>query len=220
MNLKRLVYRVTMHRSKKYIVNKYGEVFWKDFKQKSMRILNSILPKVPDIGESIFAFNYDFCPTYISWYKSFMELGLSSDEACKEIWKMNECLVTIIPSWMLSLSVNAYLGGFRRSAARHEQRMKANKLHPYDWKIAYREIDDKTFEIDITECAMLKLSKDFDALGMYPAICRMDYLFSHYMGSGFERTKTLGDGDSCCNCRYHMRGSCEWAPEKGFEYRK
>lgn len=40
---------------------------------------------------------------------------------------------------------------------------------------------------------------------------------NHY---GFERTKTLGDGDECCNCRYYIKGDCDWSPEKGFNDRK
>lgn len=215
-----VLYRITMNRSKKYIVKKYGSGFWNGFKLKSGQYLASILPKVPDIGESVFAFNYKFGPPYMAWYKAFMDSGLSRDEAGREIWAMNECLVTTIPKWLLPLSGKSYIGGFRKKAAEHVRRTKANDLHPYDWKIDYREINKNTFEIEITECAMLKLGKDFDALGMYPAICRMDYLFSHYMGNGFERTKTLGDGDDCCNCRYHIVGNCEWSPEKGFESRK
>lgn len=30
----------------------------------------------------------------------------------------------------------------------------------------------------------------------------------------------LGDGDDCCNCRYHIEGSCEWSSEKGFNEEK
>jgi hypothetical protein len=93
-------------------------------------------------------------------------------------------------------------------------------MHPYDWKIRYRNINDKVFEIDIYECAMIKVCRDYDAMGLFPAMCRMDYLFSHYMGNGFERTRTLGDGDDCCNCRYILPGTCEWPSEKGFEDRK
>jgi hypothetical protein len=40
------------------------------------------------------------------------------------------------------------------------------------------------------------------------------------MGNRFVRSKTLGDGDSCCNCHYDLVGECEWAPEKGFAERK
>jgi hypothetical protein len=65
-----------------------------------------------------------------------------------------------------------------------------------------------------------KLAHDFDADGLLPGICRMDFLFSNLMGNGFERTKTLGDGDDCCSCRYHLVGNCNWSPKKGFIDRK
>lgn len=220
MKFTKAIYRLTMFRVKKVIVQKYGNVFWTEFKINSKAHLSDILPQVNDIGDSIFAFNYDFCPAYIAWYKAYIGLGLSSDEACKEIWMMNEKLVTVIPKWLLDISVKGYIGAFRKKAQQHVQKQEARNLHPYDWKLVYREVSENTFKLDITECGMLKLSQDFDAMGMYPMICRMDYLFSHYMGNGFERTKTLGDGDNCCNCRYSIVGSCEWSPEKGFENRK
>jgi hypothetical protein len=220
VKLTKTVYSLTMLRTKKVIIQKYGNVFWNEFKIRSKEHVTEILPQVTDIGSSIFAFNYEFCTAYIAWYKAFMELGLSSNEACIEIWMMNEKLVTIIPKWLVYMSVKAYIGGFRKKAVQHVQKQEAGNLHPYDWKLGYHEISDNTFELDITECGMLKLSQDFDAMGMYPMICRMDYLFSHYMGNGFERTKTLGDGDDCCSCRYSIIGSCEWSPEKGFENRK
>jgi hypothetical protein len=99
-------------------------------------------------------------------------------------------------------------------------RQDRGELHPYDWHLTYREVSANTFEIDITECGLKKLAHDFAADGLLPGICRMDYLFSWLMGNGFERTRTLGDGDDCCNCRYHLVGDCEWSPEKGFETRK
>ena len=93
-------------------------------------------------------------------------------------------------------------------------------MHPYDWQIQYRDVDTNCFEIDILACGIKKLAADFHAEGMLPGICRMDYLYASIMKNGFERTKTLGDGDDCCNCRYFLKGDCEWAPEKGFVTRK
>lgn len=75
-------------------------------------------------------------------------------------------------------------------------------------------------EVNITRCGMRTLAKDFDALGMFPAVCRVDYLMFSIMGGGFQRNKTLGDGDSCCNCIYTIGGKCDWNPEKGFKNRK
>jgi len=48
----------------------------------------------------------------------------------------------------------------------------------------------------------------------------LDYLTSHYLKSGFERTLTLGDGDEMCNNKFFIDGECEWSPEKGFNIRK
>lgn len=215
-----ILYNVTMVRSQKYITEKYGHDFWIKFKASSNYKLKMILPKVPDIGVSIFSFNYQFGPYYIAWYKTYMELGLSSEEACQNLWVMNEKMVTTVPKALLHAIGKSYLNGFRKKAAAHVERQKKNVLHPYDWKVEYREISQNSFELDITECGLLKLVNDFDARGMLPSICRMDYLFSNLMGNGFARTKTLGDGDDCCNCHYDLVGKCDWSPEKGFTDRK
>jgi hypothetical protein len=220
MKLAKAVYALTLFSSKREIALRHGKGFYKSFARSSAGLLRDILPKIPDIGESVFSFNYQFCPSYIVWYKSYLSLGLTSDEAMREIWMMNEKLVRLIPGIFRRLSANMYLGTFRKKGRKHEARSESGEVHPYDWKVRYRELGAGVFEIDIYECAMIKVSRDFDALGMYPMVCRMDYLFSHYMGSGFLRTKTLGDGDDCCNCRYILPGSCEWSPEKGFEDRK
>lgn len=218
--MKKVIYYVTIFRSRKVLKSKYGKDFWESFKKLSREKLTAILLVMPDIGKSIFSFNYKFAPAYIAWYKTFLELGLAQQEAWENLWVMNEKMVTIIPKFLLHATGKRYIGGFRKKATAHIARQRCNEIHPYDWRISYREISKNTFEVDITECAMKKLAHDFDADGLLPGICRMDFLFSHLMGNGFERTKTLGDGDDCCNCRYHLVGSCDWSPEKGFIDRK
>lgn len=133
---------------------------------------------------------------------------------------MNERMARALPGFLLKILGRVFWNSIGRQAPAHEARQKAGRLHPYDWKIAYRAVDANTREVDILECAYIKLANDFDARGMLPGVCRMDYLFSHLMGNGFTRTKTLADGDECCNCRYQRKGACEWSPEKGFADRK
>lgn len=218
--MKRIIYSLTMLRSRKVLLRKYGKDFCNSYSRLSKEEFETILPRVPDIGKSIFSFNYQFAAPYIAWYKSLLKLGLSQQEAWEMIWLMNEKLATTVPNFLLHATGKRYFNGFRKKAAAHIERQQQSKLHPYDWRVAYREISDNTFELDIAECAMKKLAHDFDADGLLPGICRMDFLFSHLMSNGFERTKTLGDGDDCCNCRYQIEGSCEWSPEKGFINRK
>lgn len=216
----KVIYSFMMIRSRKILINKYGKAFWNGFRIRSKEKLAEILPLMPDIGKSIFSFSYKFAPACIACYNTFLESGLSQQEAWENIWLMSEKLVTTIPKFLLHFVGKSYLNSFRRKVTIHVERQQRNKLHPYDWQVTYREISENTFELDITKCGIKKLAHDLNAEGLLPGICRLDYLLSHLMGNGFERTKTLGDGDECCNCRYHIEGSCEWSPEKGFEGRR
>lgn len=212
----KVIYSITMILSRKPLIKKYDKTFWNSFRKSSEEKLDIIVPLTPDIGKSVFSFNYKFAPACIACYKTFLELGLLQQEAWENIWLMSEKLLTIIPKFLLHFVGKTYLNSFRKKMLAHIERQQHNELHSYDWRATYREISKNTFELDITECGIKKLAHDFNADGLLPGICRVDYLSSHLMGNGFERTKTLGDGDDCCNCRYHIEGTCEWSPEKGF----
>ena len=209
-----------MSKSKKYFCKKYGQEWYANFRQLSYQFFDDICPKVPNIGTSIFSMNYKFAPAYIAWYKALQQLKFDPNEIDKEIWTLNENLMNIFPAFLLKLIGKTYLNSFRKKAKNHIERQKQGKLHPYDWKLDFRPIDSNTFEINIKECAYKKLAQDFQVEEMLPGICRMDYLMANLMGNGFTRTKTLGDGNDCCNCRYARVGNCEWSPEKGFVDRK
>lgn len=55
---------------------------------------------------------------------------------------------------------------------------------------------------------------------MLPAICQVDYMISHYMNVGFERTGTLGTGCDKCDGKYCLKGQCDWDIEKRLAERK
>lgn len=216
----RFILSISMHKSKKYFCEKYGHDWFDNFSKLSFRYFDDIIPNIPSIGKSVFSMNYKFAPIYIAWYKALAQLKLSPSEIDKEIWLLNEAFMKTFPSFLLKMSGRIYVDSFRNKAARHIERQEQGKLHRYDWKINFRNIDKNCFEIDIVECAFKKLSEDFNVPQLLPGICRMDYLMANLMGNGFTRTKTLGDGDNCCNCSYSKVGYCEWSPEKGFIERK
>lgn len=218
--MEKIIYRIAMYQNKSYLTNRYSKEWFQKFSKESKRRLNEILPKVPDIGKSISSFNYKFAPSYIAWYLTLEEMGFSKDETTEIIWALNEHMIHMVPSFLMHTVGKSYFNSFRKKAAQHIQRQESTGVHPYDWQIQYRDVDTNCFEIDILACGIKKLAADFHAEGMLPGICRMDYLYASIMKNGFERTKTLGDGDDCCNCRYFLKGDCEWAPEKGFVTRK
>ncbi len=214
------IYRYTMLRSRRGLIRQYGKAFWNSFRSLSLRYFRDIAPQVPDIGESIFSLNYAFLPAYVAWYRAFSDLNVEPEQIDRCIWFMNDRMITNIPNWLAKAIGKRYYHSFQKKAKSHLQRQAENRSHPLDWRIAYRKLNEETFEIDILSCPFQQLSAKFGAAGLLPGICRMDYLFANRLGNGFSRTKTLGDGDDCCNCHYELIGNCLWAPETGFIDRK
>ena len=209
--MNRFIYYLTMFRSKRVIIQEYGKEFWCGFKDTSDKLFKLVLNDTPDIGKSVFSFNYAYAPSYVAWYKAMRKQGLSAEQADDLMWKMNERMLLTVPGPLLGMTGKAYLNSFRRKAKTHMERQK-NGLHPFDWEIQYQDIDKNSFEINITKCGFIAFAKKFGTEGMLPGICNVDYMISYYMGNGFKRTKTLGYGDSCCDCHYELTGKCPIRP--------
>lgn len=216
-----IIFNTMTYKAKKNLCKVYGVDFYRDFKRRSKKSFKDMLQDVPCIGKSVFSLCYNYGPCYFAWYKALREQNICKEEALKLIWQINEDYVKSFQKPILHwFGKNIYLGGFRRKAAESEKRGKEGTLHPFDWRIEYKDIDKNTFAINVYECGMLKLAKKFGFMEMFPQVCRMDYLFSHYFGNSFKRTGTLADGNNCCDCWYQCPGECEWKLEQGPGNRK
>lgn len=215
--MQKFIYRLTMCRSKGYIQKQYGKSFWKSFREHSDAVFRQVAAELPDIGDSIFSFNYAYAPSYVAWYRSMRQLGLDAGQADDLMWKMNEKMLLSVPKPFLHMAGKSYLNSFRKKAKQHLQRQGKPGFSEYDWLIDYRDIDANSFEIDIRRCGFITVAKRYGVEGMLPGICSVDYMVSHYMGNGFSRTKTLGDGDECCNCHYELTGKCPLRAPEGMK---
>ena len=215
--MQKFIYRLTMCRSKGYIQKQYGKSFWKSFREHSDAVFRQVAAELPDIGDSIFSFNYAYAPSYVAWYRSMRQLGLDAGQADDLMWKMNEKMLLSVPKPFLHMAGKSYLNSFRKKAKQHLQRQGKPGFSEYDWLIDYRDIDANSFEIDIRRCGFITVAKKYGVEGMLPGICSVDYMVSHYMGNGFSRTKTLGDGDECCNCHYELSGKCPLRAPEGMK---
>jgi len=219
--ISKFIFHIGIWAIRKSLRKEYGQEVYRNFVSEAKKQFKHIMSLTPDIGNSVFKFNFAFTPCYIAWYKAFLYLKMDNDTIIGWIWKIHENLLSSVPQGLLKwYGAKVYLGGFRKNAVKHEIRQTQKLLHDYDYKIKFKNIDDTTFEIKIYQCGMKKLCEENGATGLFPGVCRIDYLLSHYMGCGFFRTKTLSDGHEYCDCRYSMTGDCEWSPEKGFENRK
>lgn len=215
--MQKFIYRLTMCRSKGYIQKQYGKSFWKSFREHSDAVFRQVAAELPDIGDSIFSFDYAYAPSYVAWYRSMRQLGLDAGQADDLMWKMNEKMLLSVPKPFLHMAGKSYLNSFRKKAKQHLQRQGKTGFSEYDWLIDYRDIDANSFEIDIRRCGFITVAKKYGVEGMLPGICSVDYMVSHYMGNGFSRTKTLGDGDECCNCHYELTGKCPLRAPEGMK---
>lgn len=206
--------------NKKYFIEKYGIEFYNKFKYKVGKELSEIIPDVPEIGDSIFKSSYMMAIIYIAWYKTLKEMNLSIEKIKIIIWAATENSLKKIPKIFIPIAKKIYLNPIIRKAESHTKKSKEDNLPVYDWKVEYKKVDNNCFYLNIYECGIKKLCKKFDVEDLLLILCRMDYLTSHYLNSGFVRTKTLGDGNEVCNNKFFIIGECEWAPDKGFIERK
>lgn len=202
------------------LIAEKGEEFFSLFSKNVRQELRAILPEVPKIGDSIFKSSYLIGVCFIAWYRVFVKLGLTSDEANQWIWRVLENALKKIPSFLVPLAKKIYIGGMLRKAVSHTEKSKAGTLPEYDWTIAYTPVDSNCFRLDVHECGIQKLCSKFHTEEMLPSLCRTDYMVAHYLRAGFERTQTLGDGNCVSNNTFRFHGECQWMPEKGFVDRK
>lgn len=216
----RLLNAFLMLLSKGILIAEKGKAFFSQFRKGVRQELRAILPEVPEIGDSIFKSSYWIGVCFIAWYRMFLKLGLTSDEANQWIWRVLENALKKIPPFLILLAKRIYIGGMLKKAASHTEKSKEGTLPEYDWMITYTPVDSNCFRLDVHECGIQKLCRKFHTEEMLPSLCRTDYLVAHYLRAGFERTQTLGDGDCVCNNTFCNHGDCQWMPEKGFFDRK
>lgn len=215
----KFLYHLTMGRSRRLIKDKYGKVFWNNFKDLSDERFKELMTEFPDIGDSMFAFNYCYAPGYVAWYTAMEKLELTPHERDVLMLAMNEKMLLTIPKPLLHAVGKAYYRNMSKGA-KHRMEKNPESIHPFDWEMTYVEEDKDNFRIDITACGFIAYTRKYGGEGMLPGICQVDYMISHYMNVGFERTQTLGAGGHCCDGCYHINGHCDFDIEQRLSERK
>lgn len=201
------------------ITAEYGRDFWKRFKELSDRRFRELIAEFPDIGESMFALNYAYAPGYVAWWNAMELLGLEQHQCDVLMLRMNEKMLLTVPKAALHAVGKSYLKNMQKGARKRMQNPPA-EIHEFDWDIQYRDRGNGSFDIDIFSCGFIAYTEKYGGRNMLPAICQVDYMISHYMNVGFERTGTLGAGCDKCDGKYCLKGQCGWDIEKRIAERK
>ena len=73
-----------------------------------------------------------------------------------------------------------------------------NSKYELDWKFRYEKGVDEFYNT-YTECGICKLGKQENCFEFVPCLCNMDERNYRNEGGQLHRTKTLGQGDECCD---------------------
>lgn len=207
----RLIMKYIQKRFGKAFVRQFGLTDYREFCKLSDQNLEKLLPGVPNIGKSVFSIDYYFIICCFNWFETFKKMGQSSEQAAINLNFICEEYLKTWPPNLLKLTGKYIYNGIHLHRAGKSEKMAAKgRLHDFDWKIQFRQYDRNTFQFNIYECGALKLAKKLDMMDIFPIICRMDYMLSHYIGNEFKRTGTLADGDDCCDSWFRFPGYTPW----------
>jgi len=204
-----------------YLKQTYGEVFYKRFRETADIKLSELIPRIPDLSTSVASLSYGFITAYVPFYHAFKQFDETREKAGELIWIMNENLLQRFPSILrILLGRMATSKMVVKSLRTAQLQGERGLLHPMDWRIVVEEPTEGGYRSTWTQCGALQALRAIGEDSIFPYACRIDYLMANLMGLEFTRTKTLADGDDCCNNYIAGPGFTEWAPEKGFKTRK
>lgn len=214
-------YRILGLTNAGYLRRTYGADFHVRFKKVADEKLKELLPKLPDLSSGLAPTSYAFITAYVPFFHSFKQFERTSARAGELLWVMNENMLRCIPSPIRSILGRMTISkSMVRSLRKAQRRSELGLTHPMDWRAEISEPPEGGHCTTWTRCGALEVLKSIGEDGVFPYACRIDYLMANLMGIRLTRTKTLADGDDCCNNHVNGRGLTEWAPEKGFITRR
>ncbi|MBE6125932.1 MAG: hypothetical protein E7186_06330, partial [Erysipelotrichaceae bacterium] len=82
-----------------------------------------------------------------------------------------------------------------KGAARSKKRE-----YPMDWVFDFSyDLSVPEYFVTHHECGVCKIARQENLFFLMPHMCVMDYPTIEYKGGKLIRSKTLGNGDDCCN---------------------
>lgn len=170
------------------------EMDMKRYKKAVKREYKAMLLRTPDIGGSSLEMNLYIAAFVFSLHKA--EPGKITPEI------VNEMVTAVFDSpFMVKAHANKKCTLFTDKV--QDQKVKEsiasqNSKYELDWKFQYEKGVDEFYNT-YTECGICKLGKRENCFEFVPCLCNMDERNYRNEGGELHRTKTLAQGDECCN---------------------
>ncbi|MBR0420944.1 MAG: L-2-amino-thiazoline-4-carboxylic acid hydrolase [Erysipelotrichaceae bacterium] len=169
----------------------------RDFRRKHKREYRQMINRTPSIGsvkDNMFTPVVYLACYGFTYYKSDPEKitmdvfdgmieAICKSETMKKFYKGKNCFDR--------KEIDKYVKGSIRSKKRE---------YPNDWVFDFSyDLSIPEYYVTHHECGVCKIAQAEDLMFLMPHICVMDYPTIEYKGGKLIRTKTLGNGDECCD---------------------
>lgn len=172
----------------------YPEMDMKSYKKKVKHEYKAMLLRTPDLGGSSLEMNLYIAAFIFSLHKAEPE-KITPDIVDKMVTAVFDS------PFMIKAHKNKKCTLFTDKV--QDKKMKesiASQTSKYelDWKFKYEKGVDEFYNT-YTECGICKLGQREGCFEFVPCLCNMDERNYRNEGGQLHRTKTLAQGDDCCN---------------------
>lgn len=170
------------------------EMDMKIYKKKVKNEFKAMLCRTPDIGGSSLEANLYIAAFVFSLHKA------EPEKITPAI--VDEMVTAVFDSpFMVKAHKNKKCTLFTDKVQNKKVResiASQNSKYELDWKFEYKKGVDEFYNT-YTECGICKLGKRENCFEFVPCLCNMDERNYRNDGGQLHRTKTLANGDECCN---------------------
>lgn len=165
-----------------------------DYRKKVKREYKAMLLRTPDIGGSSLETNLYIAAFVFSLHKA------EPNKITPDI--VNEMVTAVFDSpFMIKAHKNKKCTLFTdkvQDKKLAESRASQNSKYELDWKFEYKKGNNEFYNT-YTECGICKLGLRENCFEFVPCLCNMDERNYRNEGGKLHRTKTLAQGDDCCD---------------------
>ena len=195
-----------------WVINWLGEEQAARFMRDSRQEYETLIPRIPFIGNSYQALSfYRPVTRYLAVYRVLQKQGRTVEDAGRLIYRMGtEEALAIPPLGRRVMEVLWFSRWFRRLAKNRAIRSH-QRMYPTNFVLNYVEGDGQEFDygVDYIECANCKFLQAENAFEIAPYVCATDKPISELVGWGLYRTTTIADGAPICKFRFKKGGKTQ-----------
>ncbi len=165
-----------------------------NYRKKVKKEYKAMLLRTPDIGGSSLEMNLYIAAFVFSLHKA------EPEKITPDI--VNEMVTAVFDSpFMIKAHKNKKCTLFTdkvQDKKLAESRASQNSKYELDWKFEYKKGNNEFYNT-YTECGICKLGIRENCFEFVPCLCNMDERNYRNEGGKLHRTKTLAQGDDCCD---------------------